>query len=96
MAEPRLKKCPVCRAGMTGEEPLAEPCRRCGSDLSLVRAAERRAANALVAGGAALSAGDAAAAVRWARTSLRLVDTDDARALLGRARALRGGSGTRA
>ena len=96
MAEPRLKKCPVCRAGMSGDEPLGEPCRRCGGDLSQVRAAERRAERALANGVSALDAGDHAAASRWARASLRLVDTDAARALLRRAAALSGGSGNRA
>lgn len=35
----KLRSCPVCRARFTGEERADEPCRRCGSNLELLRAA---------------------------------------------------------
>ena len=33
----KLRSCPVCRARFTGEERADEPCRRCGSELDLLR-----------------------------------------------------------
>ena len=90
MAETRLKRCPVCRAGLTGDEPLSEPCRRCASDLSLVRAAERLAERASAEAESALRKGDRGRALSLARRALRLVDTADGRALLAR---VRGGGG---
>lgn len=40
----RLSRCPVCRARLSGNEPMDEPCPRCGSDLGWVRLACSEAA----------------------------------------------------
>ncbi len=85
MTELRLTRCPICRARLSGDEPLSEPCRRCAGDLSLVRAAERRAELEAAACEDALARGDRAAAVFHARRALRLVDAPERRELLRRA-----------
>lgn len=70
----RLTRCPVCRARLTGAEPLAQPCRRCDADLSLVRATERRAEWACAQALAAAAAGQGDAARVWARRAVSWVD----------------------
>ena len=85
MSELRLTRCPVCRARMTGDEPLAEPCRRCESDLSWVRAAERRAEVEAVSAETALRENNPRAALAHARRAILLVDAPQWRELLARA-----------
>lgn len=76
---------------MTGDEPLEEPCRRCGADLRWVRACEQQAERALATAQAAFERGDALEARRWARRAVRLVDTSEARGMLEASAALTGG-----
>ena len=67
---------------MSGEEPLREPCRRCGADLTLVRAAERGAEAAVAQALASFARGDAAQAKTHARRAVALVDHPETRAVL--------------
>lgn len=85
-----LTRCPVCRARLTGDEPTGAPCRRCASDLSAVRAAERQAEHHQHAARRALAAGAAPLALRHARQALALVDHPTTRATLAAALTLAG------
>lgn len=78
----RLERCPVCRAGLRGDEPLADPCRRCAADLTLVRATERRAEALQGEARQALACGDAPTALTNAWKAVALVDHASTRATL--------------
>ncbi len=88
-----LTRCPVCRARFGGDETFDEPCRRCGSDLSLVRGAYARARQLRADARRALAAGAPARAVSQARRSVALVDERETRETLAAALAAAGRPG---
>ncbi|MBU0553875.1 hypothetical protein KKF91_01660 [Myxococcota bacterium] len=75
----RLDRCPACKARLRGDEPLDQPCRRCGADLGLTRRAERQAEAAQRRARQALAAGEGALAFSEALRALRLVDAPSTR-----------------
>lgn len=83
----RLTRCPVCRARMDPDAPLADPCRRCGEDLSSVRLAEREAERLRALAEAHLLQDRPQAALQAAQRALMLVDDAATRATLERVEA---------
>mgnify|MGYP001160331179 CR=1 FL=1 len=86
----RLVRCPVCRLRWTGEEPAAEPCRRCRAELTSLRRACAAAACWQGQARQALAAGQTAAAVRLATAARALLDVPATRATLAAALFARG------
>ena len=78
----RLTRCPVCRARFQGDEADSVPCRRCGSDLSLLRQVYRQADQARRAARQALARGQVVRGVKMARRSVSLVDSAETRVTL--------------
>jgi hypothetical protein len=77
-----LTRCPVCRARFKGDEADSLPCRRCGSDLSLVRQVYRQADQARRAARQALAQGRVVRGLKMARRSVSLVDNAETRVTL--------------
>lgn len=77
-----LTSCPACRLRFTGKEPPDLPCRRCGSNLGLVRTAFLHAETLQGAARRALAAGKPADALAAARKAVALVDTAETRRTL--------------
>lgn len=73
-ADLRLARCPACRLAMDGDP---DPCPRCGTELSLVRAAYAAAWEDVQRARAALQAGDTvtARAAAWRAVSLARTPT---------------------
>lgn len=80
-----LRKCPACRARLSGDEPHAKPCRRCGSDLSALRRVYHQACAHRALARRALVLGLDWEAVRYASKAMALVDTHDTRMTLAAA-----------
>ena len=80
-----LRKCPVCRARLVGDEPPDQPCRRCGSDLSLLRAVHHHAARHRRLARRALARGEVETALDAAKRAVALLDTKQTRATLAAA-----------
>ncbi|MBM4321270.1 MAG: hypothetical protein FJ125_15315 [Deltaproteobacteria bacterium] len=76
----RLLRCPVCRARFSGEEPAEEPCRRCGTELRLVRGACRRAGHHRRLARLALALGQPAVALAEAHRAVSLLNVAATRA----------------
>jgi hypothetical protein len=74
-----LTQCPVCRARFTGDEPLDAPCRRCQSDLSLLRLTYQGARDLRDAARREIARGSHQRALELARRSLALVDEPETR-----------------
>ena len=74
-----LTKCPVCRARFTGEEAIHDPCRRCSSNLGVVRTIYRLAHFHQETARYLMARGDYNSALKSARTAVELVHTDSTR-----------------
>ncbi len=85
-----LRKCPVCRARLRGDEEPATPCRRCGSDLTAVRLAGSDAQRFQAEARRLLAQGRGPQAVRLAELAVRWVDCPETRRTLGAALAAAG------
>jgi hypothetical protein len=81
----KLMRCPVCRAGLSGAEPLEEPCRRCCADLSKLRLTYREAQHLQRLSRHALRAGAPHAALHYAQKAQFLVDEPETQATLSAA-----------
>ena len=77
-----LTRCPVCRARFQGDEADTVPCRRCGSDLSLLRQVHRQADQVRRAARQALAQGFVVRGVQLARRAVSLVDNAETRVTL--------------
>lgn len=80
-----LRKCPVCRARLRGDEEPATPCRRCGSDLTALRLASTDAARFQAEARRLLAQGRGLQAVRLAELAVRWVDCPETRRTLAAA-----------
>ncbi len=87
-------RCPVCRAQRAPEATAETPCRRCGSDLSLVHATYRDAGRAVALARAALAGNDAGTAEAWARRAVQLLDVTATRETLAACLAAAGREGS--
>ena len=76
MDQIRLERCPVCRARFRGDEADDLPCRRCGSDLSQLRALHRLATHSQSEARRALREDDGETALEHARRAVSLVDDE--------------------
>lgn len=81
----RLERCPVCRARLGPAPAPDEPCRRCGSDLSLVHHAYGRARALRDQARRALAHGSDRLGRDLARQAVELVDEPATRATLAAA-----------
>ena len=77
-----LTSCPACKARLRGDEPLEEPCRRCGSDLELARRALASARRLVGVARTHLARGQSEQAVGAARKAMEIVDNEVVRRLL--------------
>ncbi len=78
----KLTVCPACRVRMSGDEALETPCRRCGSDLSLLRQTYAAARALRSRARRALAVGQDRLALGLAREAVILVDSRETRATL--------------
>ena len=85
-----LTRCPACRARLSGDEPPDEPCRRCGSELALIRTCFQEAERQRTAALAALRVGRRTDALAAALHAVRLVDEPETREVLEEARSAAG------
>lgn len=83
-SELELLRCPACRARLSSDEE-ERPCRRCGSDLSLLRQTYDLARSLQKQARRALATGRDQEALRCARRAVTLVDVEETRATLAAA-----------
>ena len=86
----KLTQCPVCRAKLSGHEADDEPCRRCGTDLGLVRSAYAAAEYNQALARRALAQGRDGEAVRRAVEAVAILNRPETRRTLAAALFLSG------